>query len=65
MSKYKELLMKLGEETSNKIDEIRRLQKQIMDILVKRTPEELLEIESDPELRKLYDKLNIKIGELW
>ena len=65
MSKYKELLMKLGEETSDKIAEIRRLQKQIMDILVKRNPEELLEIESDPELQKLYNKLNIKIGELW
>ena len=65
MSKYKELLMKLGEETSDKIAEIRRLQKQILDILSKRTPEELLEIESDPELRELYDKLNRKIGELW
>ena len=65
MSKYKDLLLKLGEETSDKIAEIRRLQKQIMDILVKRTPEELLEIESDPELQKLYNKLNIKIGELW
>ena len=65
MSKYKELLMKLGEETSDKIAEIRRLQKQILDILNKRTPEELLEIESDPELRELYDKLNAKIGELW
>ena len=65
MSKYKELLMKLGEETSDKIAEIRRLQKQILDILNKRTPEELLEIESDPELQKLYNKLNAKIGELW
>ena len=65
MSKYKELLMKLGEETSDKISEIRRLQKQILDILKKTTPGELLEIESDPELRELYDKLNRKIGELW
>ena len=65
MSKYKELLMKLGEETSDKIAEIRRLQKQISDILKKRNLEEPLEIESDPELQKLYDKVNAKIEELW
>lgn len=65
MSKYKELLMKLGEETSNKIDEIRRLQKQILSILAKTSNGEILEIDSDPELKKLYDEINAKIGELW
>ena len=63
--KYKELLQKLGEQTEEKILQIRALQKQIAELLKDRTPEEMEEIKQDPELGKLDKKLNQLMNEIW
>lgn len=63
--KYKELLIKLGEQTEEKILQIRALQKQIAELLKDRTPEEMREIKQDAELGKLDKKLNQLMNEIW
>lgn len=63
--KYKELLIKLGEQTEDKINQIRSLQRQISD-LMKQVPEEELEkIKQEPEIQALDKKLNRLMNELW
>lgn len=63
--KYKELLIKLGEQTEEKILQIRALQKQIAELLKDRTPQEMEQIKEDPELGKLDKKLNQLMNEIW
>lgn len=63
--KYKELLIKLGEQTEEKINLVREYQKQIADIMKDRTPEELEELRNDPELKELGKKLERLLSEIW
>ena len=63
--KYKELLIKLGEQTEEKINLVREYQKQISDIMKDRTPEELEELRNDPELKELGKKLERLLSEIW
>ena len=63
--KYKELLIKLGEQTEEKINLVRGYQKQISDIMKDRTPEELEELGNDPELKELGKKLERLLSEIW
>ena len=63
--KYKELLIKLGEQTEEKINLVREYQKQIADIMKDRTPEELEELRNDSELQELGKKLERLIQEIW
>ena len=63
--KYKELLIKLGEQTEEKINLVREYQKQISDIMKDRTPEELEELRNDPELKELRKKLERLLSEIW
>ena len=63
--KYKELLIKLGEQTEEKINLVREYQKQISDIMKDRTPEELEELRNDPELKELGKKLEKLLEEIW
>ena len=63
--KYKELLIKLGEQTEEKINLVREYQKQIADIMKDRTPEELEELRNDPELKELGKKLEKLLEEIW
>lgn len=63
--KYKDLLLKLAEQTEHKINQIRDLQKQIAELLKDRTSEEMEEIRKDPDLGKLDRKLNQLLEELW
>ena len=55
--KYKELLIKLGEQTEEKINLVREYQKQIAENMKDRTHEELEELRNDPELKELGKKL--------
>ena len=63
--KYKELLIKLGEQTEEKINLVREYQKQIADIMKDRTHEELEELRNDPELKELGKKLEKLLEEIW
>ena len=63
--KYKELLIKLGEQIEEKINLIRGYQKQISDTMKDRTPEELEELRNDSELQELGKKLERLIQEIW
>lgn len=62
---YKKLLQKLGEKTAEKINQIKILQKEISDLLKDRTEAEMEEINNDPELKEMGQKLNKLLNEIW
>jgi hypothetical protein len=63
--KFKDLLIKLGEQTEEKINQIRDLQKKMHEYLKDRTPEEMADINNDPDLKKMGQKLNNLMEQLW
>lgn len=63
--KFKDLLIKLGQQTEEKIYQIRDLQKKMYEYLKDRTEEEMQQINTDPDLKAMGRKLNKLMDELW
>ena len=63
--KFKDLLIKLGQQTEEKIYQIRDLQKKMHEYLKDRTAEEMEDINNDPDLKAMGRKLNKLMDELW